>query len=57
MKQKIHKNNAMNLPSKALTAEVVLATGAGAKAAAEPMMVAMIADFIFDVIIVLINKL
>ena len=40
--------NAMNyyLPSKALTAVVVLATGAGAKAAAEPMMVAMIADFI-----------
>ena len=34
------------LPSKALTAVVVLATGAGAKAAAEPMMVAMIADFI-----------
>ena len=37
--------NTINVPSKALTAEVVLATGAGAKAAAEPMMVAMIADF------------
>ena len=41
----IHKNNAINLPSKALTAEVVLATGAGAKAAAEPIRAAMIADF------------
>jgi len=33
-----------------LTAEVVLATGAGAKAAAEPMMVAMIADFMIVVV-------
>ena len=41
--------NTINVPSKALTAEVVLATGAGAKAAAEPMMVAMIADFMIVV--------
>jgi hypothetical protein len=35
--------------SKARTAEEVLATGAGAKAAAEPMRAAMIADFMLDV--------
>jgi len=35
-----------DIPSKALIADVVLATGAGAKAAADAIVAAMIADFI-----------